>query len=107
VGRRVAELRAGRGLTQEHMAELLRVTVKYAQANKEGHKGKTMLAFAEKVERVHARLFQQALEFLRSGKDLGDGDIYICPVCGDLEFGALPEKCPVCGALASKFQKVA
>ena len=26
---------------------------------------------------------------------------YLCPVCGDIEFGTLPEKCPLCGALAS------
>ena len=77
------------------------------QAAKEGHKAKTMLGFAEKVEAVHAKLFTQALELLRAGKDLGQAEIYLCPVCGDLEIGVLPDKCPVCGALASKFEKVA
>ncbi len=78
-----------------------------AQANKEGHKGKVMLGFAEKVERVHAKLFTQALELLRAGKDLGQAEIYLCPVCGDLEIGVVPEKCPICGALGSKYEKVA
>jgi rubrerythrin len=76
------------------------------QATKEGHKAKTMLGFAQKVESVHAKLFMQALELLRAGKDLSQAEIYLCPVCGDLEIGVLPDKCPVCGAPGSKFEKV-
>jgi rubrerythrin len=76
------------------------------QAKAEGHKGKTMLGFANAAERVHARLFQQALEALKSGKDLSKMDGYLCPVCGDVEFGEPPDKCPICGAPAAKFQKV-
>jgi rubrerythrin len=33
--------------------------------------------------------------------------IYLCPVCGHLEFGKPPEKCPICGVAAAKFQNVA
>ena len=77
------------------------------QAKAEGHKAKTMLGFANAAEQVHARLFAQALEAMRSGGDLSQMDVYLCPVCGDIEFGALPDKCPVCGAPAAKYQKVA
>src|SRR5512138_3122789 len=76
------------------------------QAKGEGHKARTMLDFANRAEKVHAGLFAQALEALRSGKDLSQMDVYLCPVCGDLEFGVPPDKCPICGAPASKFQKV-
>ncbi len=76
------------------------------QARKEGHKGKTLLDFANRAEKVHAGLFRQALEAMRSGKDLSQMDVYLCPVCGDVEFGAPPDKCPICGAPASKFQKI-
>jgi rubrerythrin len=76
-------------------------------AEKEGHKAKVMLGFATKAEAVHAKLFQKALELVRSGKDLGAAEIWICPVCGDLEIGTPPDKCPVCGAPAAKFTKVA
>lgn len=76
------------------------------QARAEGHKARTMLGFANSAERIHARLFGQALEAMRSGKDLAQMDVFLCPVCGDVEFGVLPEKCPVCGAPAAKFQKV-
>ena len=76
------------------------------QAAAEGHRAKKMLDFANRAEKVHAGLFRQALEALRSGKDLSQMDVYLCPVCGDVEFGVPPEKCPICGAPAAKFQKL-
>jgi rubrerythrin len=77
------------------------------QAKAEGHKAKTMLDFANRAEKVHAGLFQQALDALKAGKDLSQMEVYLCPVCGDVEFGVPPERCPICGAPAAKFQKVA
>jgi rubrerythrin len=77
-----------------------------AQAEAEGHKSKVMLGFATKAERVHAGLFKQALDAMTSGADLSQMDVYLCPFCGDIEFGRPPEKCPICGAPAAKFQKV-
>jgi rubrerythrin len=76
------------------------------QARKDGHKAKTLLDFANRAEQVHAGLFQQALAAMKAGKDLSQMDVYLCPVCGDLEFGPPPEKCPICGAPASRFQKI-
>ncbi len=77
------------------------------QAEIEGHRGKNMLKWASAVEKVHADLYKQALEGLQTGKDLSDVDVYLCPICGNLELRAAPEKCAVCGASGSKFQKVA
>jgi rubrerythrin len=76
------------------------------QAKAEGHRSKTMFGFAVAAETVHARLFHQALEAMKAGKDLSTMDVYLCPVCGDIEFGAPPEKCPICNAPAAKFLKV-
>ena len=76
------------------------------QAEAEGHKSRHMLKYALEAEQVHARLFAQALEAMKAGKDLSKMDVYLCPVCGDVEFGEPPEKCPICGAPASKYQKV-
>ena len=77
------------------------------QAKAEGHRAKTMLGFANAAERVHARLFQQALDAMKAGQDLSQMEVFLCPVCGDVEFGLAPEKCPICGAPRSKFLKVA
>ena len=76
-----------------------------AQAEQEGHRGKTMLKWAEAVEKVHAELYQQALAALQTGKDLSTMEIYLCPVCGHLEVGNPPDKCPICGVVGAKFQK--
>ncbi len=76
------------------------------QALSENHKARYMLGFANAAEKVHAGLFGQALQALESGADLSTMDVYLCPVCGDIEFGTVPEKCPICGAPASKYQKI-
>lgn len=76
------------------------------QAKAEGHKAKIGLDFANQAEKVHARLFQQALDALKSGQDLSQMDIYLCPICGHVEFGNPPEACPICGAPAKKYQKI-
>jgi rubrerythrin len=76
------------------------------QAKAEGHKARTLLGWANDAERVHAGLFRQALEAMKAGKDLSRMDVYLCPFCGDVEFGEPPEKCPICGAAGAKFQKI-
>jgi rubrerythrin len=76
------------------------------QAKAEGHKAKTMLDWANRAEKVHAGLFAQALEAMKGGKDLSQMEVYLCPVCGDVEFGVPPDKCPICGAPKAKYQKI-
>jgi len=75
-----------------------------AQADRENNKAKRMFAYAVEAESVHARLYAQALAAAKAGKDL-TVEFHLCPVCGYIEFGRAPEKCPVCGTLASKFIK--
>jgi rubrerythrin len=76
------------------------------QAEAEGHKAKRMFDYAAKAEAVHARLYQLALEAVQKGTDLPQDKIYLCPICGDIEFGAPPEVCPVCKAKGSSFIQV-
>ncbi len=76
------------------------------QAKAEGHKARTMLDFANRAEKVHAGLFQQALAALQAGTDLSQMEVYLCPVCGDVEFGVPPDKCPICGAPKARYQKI-
>jgi rubrerythrin len=78
-----------------------------ARAEASGHRAKVMLKWANQAEQVHARLFGQALEALKAGKDLSQLAVFLCPVCGDIEFGEAPERCPICGAPGSRYQQVA
>ena len=76
------------------------------QAQADGHKAKRMFGYAVKAEAVHAALYKQALEAVRQGQDLTETNIYLCPVCGHVEFGAPPEACPICNAKAASFVQV-
>nr|WP_321465777.1 rubrerythrin family protein [uncultured Desulfobulbus sp.] len=73
----------------------------------DGHKAKTMFKFAVDAEAVHANIYTKALEAVKAGKDLDVSEFYLCPVCGYIELGAAPEKCPVCGAKGTIFEQVA
>ncbi len=61
---------------------------------------------ANKVEQVHANLYKKAIEELKGKKDLVGRDYYVCSVCGNTAEGYPPEKCPICGALKAKFNKI-
>lgn len=60
--------------------------------------------FANAVEKVHADLYQKALDTLGSAGE--EFDYYLCPVCGHTVEREAPEKCEVCGAKGSVFFKV-
>jgi len=74
-----------------------------AQAEAEGHKAKRMFGYALRAEEVHAQLYKLALEAAQRGVDLTESEIYLCPVCGRIEFGRPTANCPVCGTKAERF----
>jgi len=59
--------------------------------------------YANEVEKVHAALYQKALDNLEAPEDT---DLYVCPVCGYTCENEPPDRCPVCGAKAKAFFKV-
>ncbi|MCL5745473.1 MAG: rubrerythrin family protein [Acidobacteria bacterium] len=78
-----------------------------AQAEAEGHRAKLMFGYAVKAEAVHAELYKCALQAIEQGKDLAEAKFYLCPVCGHIEFGVPPERCPICNSVGSKYVEVA
>lgn len=60
--------------------------------------------YANAVEKVHAELYQKALDTLDTPEEV---DYYVCSVCGHTVENEAPETCPVCGAKAKAFKKVA
>ncbi|MDD2368925.1 MAG: rubrerythrin family protein [Sulfuricurvum sp.] len=78
----------------------------YEQAVAENHKAKKMFGYALEVEKVHAELYQKALEAIEAGKDLDEVNIYLCPICGHIELGTPPETCPICGVSGSKYVQI-
>jgi len=67
-----------------------------------------VLAFthAMKAEQVHANLYKKALDAVKAGNDLGREKIFLCPVCGNIEIGKVPDKCPVCGVFGKQFREI-
>jgi len=76
------------------------------KAEADSHRAKVMFGFAVKAEAVHAQRYTAALEAVKQGKDLDASEIYLCPVCGHIEFGNPPASCPVCNAKAERFVQV-
>jgi rubrerythrin len=61
---------------------------------------------ANKVEEIHAGLYRKAADALKAGKDVPKVDYYVCRVCGNTVEGSPPDKCPICGAPKTAFNKV-
>lgn len=62
--------------------------------------------YALAAEEVHHNLYRQALEAVQAGRDLAAMSIYLCPVCGNLELGTIPDKCPICNVAGTKFIEI-
>lgn len=77
-----------------------------AEAKKEGNKQAAYsFDLANKVEQIHAGLYQKAIDALKNKKELAKVDYYVCRVCGNTVEGSAPEKCPICGSPKEKFFK--
>ena len=72
-----------------------------AEGNKEAERS---FHFANEVEKVHARLYQEMLAGLSGGGE--SYAYYVCPVCGYTAEKAAPETCPVCGTKGKMFKKI-
>jgi rubrerythrin len=75
-----------------------------ADSQAEGHKdAERTFIYANEVEKVHAALYQKALETMEDKKLV---DLFICPVCGYTVEGEPPDNCPVCKAVKKLFKRI-
>jgi rubrerythrin len=74
--------------------------------NERKSEAEIVFTHAMKAEEVHANLYLQALERVREQKDLETDHIFLCPVCGNVELGVAPEKCPICGVPQRMFREI-
>jgi len=61
--------------------------------------------YALEAEKIHAALYSEAKDSVKTGSDMDIGDINICPVCGHTVVGKAPERCPICGVQGDKFKR--
>jgi len=75
-----------------------------AAAKEEGRKSAELsFTYANQVEKIHADLYQKALDNL---DNIVEEDYYVCSVCGYTCEKEPPDKCPVCGSKSKAFFKV-
>jgi rubrerythrin len=63
----------------------------------------TVFSQIRDVEGLHARLYKRALDNLIARRST---EYHVCTVCGYVAEREPPEKCPICGAPRSRFEKV-
>lgn len=71
-------------------------------------KNDAIIAFthAMKAEQVHATLYKKALDAVKTRQDLSREKVFLCPVCGNIELGKVPDKCPICGVFGKQFREI-
>jgi rubrerythrin len=77
------------------------------EAKQEGNnKAQISFDYANKVEQIHASLYQKALDALKNKAQPAKVDYYVCPVCGNTFEGSTPDNCPICATSKEKFMKI-
>ncbi len=74
-------------------------------AKKEKASDAAILSFdvANKVEKIHAGLYKNALDNLGRNKEV---EYYVCSICGNTVENSAPQTCPICNAPAEMFRKI-
>jgi rubrerythrin len=60
-------------------------------------------SYANAVEKIHASLYQKALDNLGKNQEV---DYYVCQVCGNTIEGSPHGPCEICGSPKTAFQKI-
>ncbi|MFX1451321.1 MAG: rubrerythrin family protein, partial [Promethearchaeota archaeon] len=61
---------------------------------------------AKKAEKVHANMFNDYLKKLEKNEPINKKKIYVCQICGNVEFGAPPSLCPICDHNQKFFEEI-
>ncbi len=74
-------------------------------ARKEKASDAVILSFdvANKVEKIHAGLYKNALDNLGRNEEV---DYYVCSICGNTVENNAPQTCPICNAPQEMFRKI-
>ncbi|MDR1490994.1 MAG: rubrerythrin family protein [Desulfovibrio sp.] len=103
IGGTLANLRDAKAGEVYEATDMYPGMIKDADAESEKNVS-SYFGFVKAVEDAHSKLYQKAIE---AQGQLPAVDYYICEVCGYTHEGPMSGNCPVCGAPAKVFYKVA
>jgi rubrerythrin len=69
----------------------------------ENSAAKQTFQWANEVEKIHARLYKEAMQDMNG---FAEGDYFVCQRCGNTVLGAAPDKCSICGASREMFIRI-
>jgi rubrerythrin len=64
----------------------------------------TSIRYAKTAEKDHQSIYEASGATVKTGKDIAEGAIRVCPVCGHTVRGDAPDECPVCGTSGQFFR---
>lgn len=63
-------------------------------------------SLARKAEKIHAKIYSKYLKMLEKNKSFKSLEIFVCQICGNVEFEKAPTICPVCDHGQRFFKKI-
>ncbi|MCL5950848.1 MAG: rubrerythrin family protein [Chloroflexi bacterium] len=97
-------LRAGADGENFEVKEMYPAYIAVAEAQEEKGALRSM-SNAMEAEKVHFKLYTQSQTSVDAKKDAELPTIYVCESCGYTMEGDPPERCPICGAVHTRFRK--
>ncbi|MFZ0454348.1 MAG: rubrerythrin family protein [Ignavibacteriaceae bacterium] len=73
------------------------------QAVSDNHKARLLIENNIKSKEAHSKLYFAALAALNDGNDLTNGELFLCPFCGNILAEKPDQNCTICTAPAGKF----
>jgi len=78
---------------------------KSAKKNKE-NVAELSFKLAKMAEEIHSKLFTKFFKILTQKKLFKKYEIYVCKICGNIEIGKIPSKCPLCDHSSIFYEKI-
>jgi len=76
-------------------------------SKKEGNEvAELSFSLARKAEKVHAKIFSDYLQKLDKNEMIGRQKIFVCQICGNVEFSTPPSVCPICDHTEKFFKEI-
>ena len=74
-------------------------------AEEEGANNAVMKALTQTrdVEERHAQLYKSMINDMLEGRET---DYFVCQICGYITENEIPDNCPICGAVSSRFKAI-